>query len=183
MPLTFDDLTTYDNRRLEPLMASGAIPSAPELVGDEFRGWNIQPLTDVLGTRKFIKGFYGDRRAHLLGIQHARRAERTGQALAAEASRTTSRSATTSSRCSPVPTSRTRSISGRWPSTTGSGRGTRSSTPSGTWSITWSTPIQPIMTSCSGRATGQLKDFIWPFLGFFILVCLRPSAYTGPPTR
>ena len=59
MPLTFDELTTYDNRRLEPLMASGGMPTAGDLVGYEFRGWNIQALTDVIGTRKFIKGFYG----------------------------------------------------------------------------------------------------------------------------
>jgi hypothetical protein len=54
MPLTFDALTRHDNRRLEPLMASGAIPDAAELVGYELGGWNIQGLTDVLGTRKFI---------------------------------------------------------------------------------------------------------------------------------
>jgi hypothetical protein len=60
MPLTFDELTTYDNRRLEPLMRSNAVPAASDLVGYEFRGWNIQALTEVLGTRKFIKGFYGD---------------------------------------------------------------------------------------------------------------------------
>ena len=58
MPLTFEELTTYDNPRLEPLMASGSLPSASEVVGYEFRGWNIQALTDVIGTRKFIKGFY-----------------------------------------------------------------------------------------------------------------------------
>jgi hypothetical protein len=60
MPLTFEDLTRYDNRRLEPLLRSGAVPAASDLVGYEFRGWNIQGLTDILGTRKFIKGFYGD---------------------------------------------------------------------------------------------------------------------------
>jgi hypothetical protein len=60
MPLTFDDLTKYDNRRLEPLMASGAAPAVSDVVGYEFRGWNIQGLTEVLGTRKFIKGFYTD---------------------------------------------------------------------------------------------------------------------------
>jgi hypothetical protein len=60
MPLTFDALTRHDNRRLEPLMASGAIPDAAELVGYELGGWNIQALTDVLGTRKFIKGFSAD---------------------------------------------------------------------------------------------------------------------------
>jgi hypothetical protein len=60
MPLTFDVLTKYDNRRLEPLMASGAIPTLPDVVGHEFRGWNIQGLTELLGTRKFFKGFYAD---------------------------------------------------------------------------------------------------------------------------
>ena len=60
MPLTFEDLTRYDNRRLEPFMRSEAVPTASDLVGYEFRGWNIQSLTDLLGTRKFIKGFYGD---------------------------------------------------------------------------------------------------------------------------
>lgn len=58
MPLTFDQLITYDNRRLEPLMASAAAPTASELVGYEFRGWNIQSLTKLLQTQKFIKGFY-----------------------------------------------------------------------------------------------------------------------------
>jgi hypothetical protein len=60
MPLTFDQLTSFDNRRLEPFMAGGTIPSATDIVGFEFRGWNIQGLTDLLGTRKFIKGFYPD---------------------------------------------------------------------------------------------------------------------------
>jgi hypothetical protein len=58
VPLTFDELTRFDNRRLEPLMGSGAVPSASDLVGYDFRGWNIQALTEILGTRKFIKGFY-----------------------------------------------------------------------------------------------------------------------------
>jgi hypothetical protein len=60
MPLTFDELTKYDNRRLDPLMVSGTVPTLADVVGYEFRGWNIQGLTEVLGTRKFIKGFYTD---------------------------------------------------------------------------------------------------------------------------
>lgn len=58
MPLTFDELTKYDNRRLDPLMVSGGVPALTDVLGYEFRGWNIQGLTEVLGTRKFIKGFY-----------------------------------------------------------------------------------------------------------------------------
>lgn len=56
--MTFEELTRRDNRALEPLMASGAVPTIPDITGFEFRGWNIQASTDILGTRKFFKGFY-----------------------------------------------------------------------------------------------------------------------------
>ena len=38
MPLTFDELTKYDNRRLDPLMVSGPVPTLSDVVGYEFRG-------------------------------------------------------------------------------------------------------------------------------------------------
>jgi hypothetical protein len=34
-------------------------PSIDDVLGFDFRGWNIAASTDVLGTRKFFKGFYG----------------------------------------------------------------------------------------------------------------------------
>jgi hypothetical protein len=79
MPLTFDNLTEYDNRRLEPLMASGAIPALSELVGYEFRGWNIQGLTEVLGTRKFFKGFYANDPAGAAAWGYNMPAQRNGR--------------------------------------------------------------------------------------------------------
>lgn len=56
--MTFDDLTRLDNRALEPLMATGTVPTVSDVTGFEFRGWNNQASTEILGTRKFFKGFY-----------------------------------------------------------------------------------------------------------------------------
>ena len=48
---------------LEKLMREGTAPSYDELVGWEFAGTNLGAMTDLLGIRKFKKGFYrGDPR-------------------------------------------------------------------------------------------------------------------------
>ena len=57
--MTFDELTAYDNRRLEPFLTGFPAPEISDLLGFEFRGWNIQSATKVMGTRKFFKGFFG----------------------------------------------------------------------------------------------------------------------------
>jgi hypothetical protein len=58
-PITFEALTTYDNKRLEPFMTSGPSPAIDDLLGFDFQGWNIASTTTILGTRKFFKGFFG----------------------------------------------------------------------------------------------------------------------------
>ncbi len=55
---TFEQLTSSSNRDLESLMTTDAVPRAADVVGFEFRGWNLQAATVVLGTRKFVKGFF-----------------------------------------------------------------------------------------------------------------------------
>jgi hypothetical protein len=58
---TFDSLTTASKDVLDHLMTTaGSPPSIPDVLGYEFRGWNLQPTTKLLGTRKFKKGFFGD---------------------------------------------------------------------------------------------------------------------------
>jgi hypothetical protein len=58
--MTFDELTRYDNRRLDVFMSQQPAPQIRDLLGFAFRGWNIQSTTAILGTRKFFKGFFGD---------------------------------------------------------------------------------------------------------------------------
>lgn len=57
--MTFAELTTYDNKRLEPFMKGYPAPSIADVLGFDFRGWNIAGVTDIMGTRKFFKGFFG----------------------------------------------------------------------------------------------------------------------------
>jgi len=57
---TFEGLTGFDNAQLEQLMHQGAKPTLADVVGYEFRGFNLQRLTTLIGTRKFKKGFYGN---------------------------------------------------------------------------------------------------------------------------
>lgn len=58
-PITFETLTGFDNKRLEPFMTTCPAPTIDELLGFDFQGWNIAATTVLLGTRKFFKGFFG----------------------------------------------------------------------------------------------------------------------------
>jgi len=54
---TFDALTTLDKKELDRIMDEGRAPEIEDVLGYEFRGWNLQEATKLLGTRKFKKGF------------------------------------------------------------------------------------------------------------------------------
>ena len=183
MPLTFEELTTYDNRRLEPLMASGAVPSASELVGYEFRGWNIQALTDVIGTRKFIKGFY---------------AGTPPRPPPGDTTCPSSRTDGTSPGCSKLKNNepiryyffkvlpgpdladaiypRTLAIDYRqWPK--------YSFFDPVRFTVDYLVYPDPANHDLLlGKSYAQLGTFVRPFLGFFILARLRPSDLSGAPT-
>ena len=183
MPLTFDDLTTYDNRRLEPLMASGAIPSTSELVGYEFRGWNIQPLTDVLGTRKFIKGFYGGTGGptswgyNMPVEQNGRDKPWLPKLKNNEPIRYYFFKVLPGPDLADAIYPRTLAIDYRqWP-----GYSVFDPVRYTVDYLVYPDPANHDLLL--GKSYGQLSKFIRPFLGFFILARLRPSAYTGPPTR
>ncbi len=55
--LTYDQLAHLSNPALEEILSRGTAPQLDALPGPEWRGWNIAPLTKLLGIRKFIKGF------------------------------------------------------------------------------------------------------------------------------
>lgn len=59
MASTFEQLAGLTNDRFEAILRAGTPPTAADLTGYEFRGWNQNPGTDIIGTRKFIRGFYG----------------------------------------------------------------------------------------------------------------------------
>ena len=66
--LTFGELVGFTNDRLESLMKQGGTPALADVAGYEFRGFNLQPLTKLIGSRKFKKGFYGSpEEGHLWG--------------------------------------------------------------------------------------------------------------------
>lgn len=57
---TFESLIEASKDSLDQLMTVGSVPAIDDLLGWEFRGWNIQAATAILGTRKFKKGFFGE---------------------------------------------------------------------------------------------------------------------------
>lgn len=59
-PQTFESLTLADKKTLDRIMQEGTAPDLGEVLGYEFRGWNLNEATKLLGTRKFKKGFFGD---------------------------------------------------------------------------------------------------------------------------
>ena len=59
MTLTLEQLSGFNNDALEKVLKAGTPPTIADLTGYEFRGWNQNSGTDIIGTRKFIKGFYG----------------------------------------------------------------------------------------------------------------------------
>ena len=65
--LTFYRLARAGNAELEKIFARGVTPGFHELDGWEFRGWNVAPVTRLLGFQKFKKGFYRQPGAHREG--------------------------------------------------------------------------------------------------------------------
>jgi hypothetical protein len=59
-PATFDSLTVASKSDLDRLMKASPAPGLSDVVGFEFRGWNLEKSTEILRTRKFKKGFYGN---------------------------------------------------------------------------------------------------------------------------
>jgi hypothetical protein len=55
---TFEELTELSNKRLGELMRTGSTPKIEEVVGYEFRGYNVPWATKLMGTKKYKKGFY-----------------------------------------------------------------------------------------------------------------------------
>jgi choline dehydrogenase-like flavoprotein len=53
-------MAAADKRTLDRIMMEGTAPLIEDVLGYEFRGWNLQEATKLLGTRKFKKGFFGD---------------------------------------------------------------------------------------------------------------------------
>jgi hypothetical protein len=61
MAYSYLSLAKASERDLEYVLRKGRIPSLGNLVGYEFKGYNLPFLTQVLGFRKFKKGFFPDR--------------------------------------------------------------------------------------------------------------------------
>jgi hypothetical protein len=57
---TFERLTQQNNEALEQLLKSGVPVTPADVAGWDYRGWNINCMTQLIGTRKFKKGFYQD---------------------------------------------------------------------------------------------------------------------------
>ncbi len=57
---SFDSLARLNRKQLDRIMSTGTAPSIADLLGWEFRGWNVKRRTRLLGRRKFKKGFFGD---------------------------------------------------------------------------------------------------------------------------
>jgi hypothetical protein len=57
-PRTALEVYRAPSRTLFAIMADGAAPPADDLAGWEFNGLNLGPLREVIGIRKFRKGFY-----------------------------------------------------------------------------------------------------------------------------
>lgn len=55
---TFNELTELNRTQLDELLHRGSTPKIEEVIGYEFRGYNLQAATKIIGTRKFKKGFY-----------------------------------------------------------------------------------------------------------------------------
>jgi choline dehydrogenase-like flavoprotein len=56
----FETLVQQDNTVLDQLLQTGAPITAVEVAGHEYRGWNMNAATTIIGTRKFKKGFFRD---------------------------------------------------------------------------------------------------------------------------
>ncbi len=58
MPRRLEDLARLSARELGRVFHDGTLPDVQELLGWEYRGYNQPFITQVLGFRKFKKGFY-----------------------------------------------------------------------------------------------------------------------------
>lgn len=58
--ITFESLAAASPADLDALMTTRPAPELADVVGLECRGWNLQKTTELIRTRKFIKGFIGD---------------------------------------------------------------------------------------------------------------------------
>ena len=56
----YETLCRSNTRTLEAVLRAGVMPRAEELACWEFRGYNVNPGADLMGIRKFKKGFYWD---------------------------------------------------------------------------------------------------------------------------
>ncbi|MFH1130976.1 MAG: hypothetical protein V1754_06550 [Pseudomonadota bacterium] len=58
--LDYETICRSDKGTLERLLSEGFAPALESLRGWEFRGYNVNPGTAILGFRKFKKGFFAD---------------------------------------------------------------------------------------------------------------------------
>ena len=65
--ITYAELAKLPKSRLDEVMITGAMPTAEQLSGFEFRGFNPPGFAKVLGFQKFIKGFFTDEAGKLAG--------------------------------------------------------------------------------------------------------------------
>jgi hypothetical protein len=76
--LTFTDLIALPPARLDEVMAHGSTPTADDLAGSEFRGFNPPWFAKLLGFQKFMKGFFVDEQGALAGYNLFVRNARAG---------------------------------------------------------------------------------------------------------
>jgi choline dehydrogenase-like flavoprotein len=57
---TFDELAALSGKELDQLMETSEAAKLEEVAGYEYRGWNVNAMTKISGTRKFKTGFFGD---------------------------------------------------------------------------------------------------------------------------
>jgi len=55
---TFEQLARLSDAKLDEIFKKGKTPDIDKLLGYEFRGYNTPVMTQLLGIRKFKKGFY-----------------------------------------------------------------------------------------------------------------------------
>jgi len=58
--LSYETLAGSDDEALEWVLLRGSMPDFAELDGWEFRGYNVNPASELIRARKFKKGFYAD---------------------------------------------------------------------------------------------------------------------------
>jgi len=55
---SYDELCGKKDRELEEIFKAGKTPDLKNLLGSEFRGFNVPIITKILGFQKFKKGFF-----------------------------------------------------------------------------------------------------------------------------